>query len=188
MGRPSPSQRFTTTPSGRKPMTSPLAPKPETAREARCGAPVTLRTERMATDQDDARRTPAVVGPTAAFARFVLCGGGTGVASSAAVRRSDALGGGERADHRRLHPPLHRAPLTLHFRGRATRRMAPALAVCGGGHGRLCGDLRGDGRSAHAAAVAGDLFRAARLPQRRRARRNRPFPGAAPVCLRRSHL
>lgn len=72
-------------------MTSPLVPKPETARDARCGARVTPRTERMATDQGDARRTPAVVGPTAVFARFVLCGGGTGVASGAAVPLCAAL-------------------------------------------------------------------------------------------------
>ncbi|MFJ3310595.1 GtrA family protein [Streptomyces sp. NPDC086549] len=72
-------------------MKSPLASKPETAREARCGARGTVRTVRTATDQDDARRTPAVPGPTAAFARFVLCGGGAGVASSAAVSLCAAL-------------------------------------------------------------------------------------------------
>ncbi|MFD6994878.1 GtrA family protein [Streptomyces mirabilis] len=45
----------------------------------------------MATDQNDARWIPVVPGPTTAFARFVLCGGGVGVASSAAVSLCAAL-------------------------------------------------------------------------------------------------
>ncbi|MFG3025321.1 hypothetical protein ACGFZQ_43665 [Streptomyces sp. NPDC048254] len=39
----------------------------------------------MGTDTVDAQRPPATPGPLASFARFVLCGGGVGVASSAAV-------------------------------------------------------------------------------------------------------
>ncbi len=72
-------------------MKSPLASKPETARETRCGTRVTPRTVRMATDQNDAWWIPVVPGPTTAFARFVLCGGGVGVASSAAVSLCAAL-------------------------------------------------------------------------------------------------
>ncbi|MFE2964952.1 GtrA family protein [Streptomyces sp. NPDC059340] len=45
----------------------------------------------MATDRNDARWIPVVPIPTTAFARFVLCGGGVGVASSAAVSLCAAL-------------------------------------------------------------------------------------------------
>jgi putative flippase GtrA len=45
----------------------------------------------MATDRNDGRWTPVVPGPTTAFARFVLGGGGVGVASSAAVSLCAAL-------------------------------------------------------------------------------------------------
>ncbi|MER5796839.1 hypothetical protein ABT094_00950 [Streptomyces mirabilis] len=72
-------------------MKSPLAPKPETARETRCGTGATPRTGRTATDRNDARWIPVVPGPTTAFARFVLCGGGVGVVSSAAVSLCAAL-------------------------------------------------------------------------------------------------
>ncbi|MFD4509605.1 hypothetical protein [Streptomyces sp. NPDC058457] len=78
-------------------MKSPLAAKPETVRETRCGTGVTPRTGRTATTRTtrttrtDARRHPVVPGPTTAFARFVLCGGGVGVASSAAVSLCAAL-------------------------------------------------------------------------------------------------
>lgn len=72
-------------------MKPPLASKPETAREARCGTRVPPRTGRMATGQNDARWTPVLPGPTTAFARFILCGGGVGVASSAAVSLCAAL-------------------------------------------------------------------------------------------------
>lgn len=47
-----------------------------------CGA---RRVERTETERDDARQTPALPGPLASFARFVLFGGGVGIASSAAV-------------------------------------------------------------------------------------------------------
>ncbi|WP_266375589.1 hypothetical protein [Streptomyces canus] len=43
------------------------------------------RAERSETDKVTARRTPGAPGPLASFARFVLFGGGVGVASSAAV-------------------------------------------------------------------------------------------------------
>ena len=43
------------------------------------------RAERSETDKVTARRTPGAPGPLASFARFVLLGGGVGVASSAAV-------------------------------------------------------------------------------------------------------
>jgi putative flippase GtrA len=72
-------------------MKSPLASKPETARETRCGTRVTSCTGRLATDRNDGRWTPVVPGPTTAFARFVLGGGGVGVASSAAVSLCAAL-------------------------------------------------------------------------------------------------
>ncbi|UUU35818.1 hypothetical protein JIX56_41550 [Streptomyces sp. CA-210063] len=39
----------------------------------------------MGAREDDACRPPAVPGPLGAFARFVLCGGGVGVASSPSV-------------------------------------------------------------------------------------------------------
>ncbi|MGW0944728.1 hypothetical protein ACWD4O_19585 [Streptomyces sp. NPDC002623] len=47
-----------------------------------CGARHVERTE---TERDDARQTPDRPGPLASFARFVLFGGGVGIASSAAV-------------------------------------------------------------------------------------------------------
>lgn len=47
-----------------------------------CGARHVERTE---TERDDARQAPACPGPLASFARFVLLGGGVGIASSAAV-------------------------------------------------------------------------------------------------------
>jgi putative flippase GtrA len=59
-------------------MTSLLSSKPGTACEAR-------RMERIQTGMKTARRTPAAPGPLVSFARFVVCGGGVGVASSAAV-------------------------------------------------------------------------------------------------------
>ncbi|MEV0643218.1 hypothetical protein AB0I77_51715 [Streptomyces sp. NPDC050619] len=59
-------------------MKSLVSPKPGTADQARDA-------ERTATDPAAARRTPATPGPLASFARFVLFGGGVGVASSAAV-------------------------------------------------------------------------------------------------------
>ncbi|WP_254647796.1 GtrA family protein [Streptomyces sp. GbtcB6] len=70
-------------------MKSPFASEPETARETRCGTRVTPRG--TATDRNSTRRSPAVPGPTTAFARFVLYGGGVGVASSAAVSLCAAL-------------------------------------------------------------------------------------------------
>ncbi|MGW0709464.1 GtrA family protein [Streptomyces sp. NPDC002643] len=42
-------------------------------------------TEWIETGVDDTRPAPAAPGPLASFARFVLCGGGVGVAASAAV-------------------------------------------------------------------------------------------------------
>lgn len=59
-------------------MKSLLAPKPETASETRLAG-------RTQTAAGDAPQSPAAPGPLASFARFVLCGGGVGVASSAAV-------------------------------------------------------------------------------------------------------
>lgn len=67
-------------------MKSLLSSKPETAYETR-------HMERTAggAHDTDARRTPAAPGPLASFARFVLCGGGVGVVSSAAVAVLAAL-------------------------------------------------------------------------------------------------
>ncbi|GAA4023848.1 hypothetical protein [Streptomyces plumbiresistens] len=59
-------------------MKSLVSPKPGTTDQAR-------DEERTATDPAAARRTPAAAGPLASFARFVLLGGGVGVASSGVV-------------------------------------------------------------------------------------------------------
>ncbi|MET7437337.1 hypothetical protein, partial [Streptomyces sp. NPDC005568] len=70
-------------------MNSLLSPKPETACAARVPEAVEART-------DGVRKAPAAVaapGPLASFVRFVVCGGGVGLLSSAAVPLlADGLG------------------------------------------------------------------------------------------------
>jgi hypothetical protein len=100
------------------------------------------------------------------------------------ARRLDALGRGQRPDHRGLHDPGHRVARPVHLRRGPARQPAPAHAVGRFGGRGVRGDLRGDARSAAARRGARRGARTGRLPDRLRPRGHRALRGPAPRRLR----
>ena len=162
-------------------MKSLLPSKPGTAYEAQ-------HTGRAEAAMDEARRTAAAPGPLASFSRFVLCGGGVGLASGPAVAllatlmpwaSANAL---VTAGSTILCTELH-ARFTFKAGRRAGwRRHWQSAGSASAAYTVTCAAMF----VLHLhAAVGRDAERAGRLPQRFRARRNRAVPRSAPGRLRR---